>query len=476
MKSYRSTIAGAVVQAGQVACCVAFAVGAASAMAAPKYDDPVLSLGSTPEVVQKGYEADAYSLGVMAYTWGYPLVRMERVMREYVEVESPRPATSYRAPLNQMGWATELATPAAKDMPTANNDTLYTSTVLNLDQPYILSVPDTHDRYYVIDVFNMWQELEHYVGRRTTGTKAGEYVLVPPGWKGELPKGAKRLDVTTSKVWLWGRIQVKDGEDPKPVIALTGQFSIKPLNGKVAAKPLAPLPDIKGNDLGFFVQLAAALKDNPVRTEDQAMFGQFARIGLTDKGFDPAKLNEATLRGLKRGMADAPLVIVSSVVGSSQIRNGWNWVTGLDNFGYDYPLRAVVSGPYLGGQGEHEAMYPIRYTDSKSQPLTGATKYAVHFKSAPPVDAFWSLTIYNANDKMLIENSLNRFKFGANTPGLKKATDGSFTLQLQHEQPSDTSNWVPIPAGGFYMMLRLYQPKDEALSGKWELPAVDPVK
>jgi len=131
-----------------------------------------------------------------------------------------------------MGWASQLATPAARDMPTANNDTLYTSTVLQLDQPYVLTVPDTHDRYYVIDVFNMWQELEHYVGRRATGTKAGKYVLVPPGWKGALPKDAKRLDVTTRMVWLWGRIQVNEGEDPKPVQALTRKFSVKPLNGR----------------------------------------------------------------------------------------------------------------------------------------------------------------------------------------------------------------------------------------------------
>lgn len=453
---------------------LAFTFACSSTSAAPKYDDPILTLGSTPDVVAKGTEADAYSLTVMAYNWGYPLVRMERVMREYVEVESPRPATSYRAPLNQMGWATQLATPAAKDMPTANNDTLYTSTVLQLDQPYILTVPDTHDRYYVIDVFNMWQELEHYVGRRTTGTKAGKFVLVPPGWKGALPKDAKRLDVTTSMVWLWGRVQVKEGEDPKPVQALTQQFSVKPLNGKASAtKTLAPLPDIQGNEFGLFSQLAAALKSNPVRVQDKALFGQFARIGLTEKGFDPSKLNEATLRGMRRGMQDAPSVAVASVVGTSEVRNGWNWVKGLDSFGYNYPLRAAVAGPYLGGQGEHEAMYPIRYTDSKGQNLSGDKKYTVRFPSDPPVNAFWSLTVYNADDKMLIENPINRFKYGSSTQGLKREKDGSFTLTLQHTRPEDTSNWVPTPAGGFYLILRLYQPKDAVLQGQWQLPQVD---
>ena len=128
------------------AAAIAFTFAFAGASAAPKYDDPVLTLASTPDVIAKGTEADAYSLTAMAYSWGYPLVRMSRVMREYTEVESPRPPTSYRAPLNQMGWASQLATPAARDMPTANNDTLYTSTVLELDQPYVLTVPGTHDR------------------------------------------------------------------------------------------------------------------------------------------------------------------------------------------------------------------------------------------------------------------------------------------------------------------------------------------
>ena len=166
------------------------------------FPDQLLSTPTTPDVVAKGLEADGYQLGIAAYSWGYPLVRMERVARQYVDVPSPKPPTSYRAPLNQVGWASELATPEAKDMPTANNDTFYMRAVVKLDPPY-LSVPDTHDRYYVVNVFNMWQELEHYIGRRTTGTKAGRYAIVPPGWQGQLPADVKRLDVTTDKVWLW---------------------------------------------------------------------------------------------------------------------------------------------------------------------------------------------------------------------------------------------------------------------------------
>lgn|GEM_PF-6355050 len=167
---------------------------AATVQAADRYENKLLSTPASPSVIAKGLEADAYQLGLSVYTWGYPLVRMERVAREYTNVPSPKPDKSYRAPLNQIGWATELATPTARDMPTANNDTFYMSAVVKLDEPYIFSVPDTGDRYYVVNVFSMWQELEHYIGRRSTGIKAGRYAIVPPGWSGQLPDGVTRLE------------------------------------------------------------------------------------------------------------------------------------------------------------------------------------------------------------------------------------------------------------------------------------------
>lgn len=226
-----------------------------------------------------------------------------------------------RAPLGQIGWATELATPDAKDMPAANNDTYYMSAVLDLTEPYVLTVPDTQDRYYVINVFNMWQEMDHYLGRRTTGTKAGKFVLVPPGWTGDLPQDAKRLDVTTSKVWLWGRLRVSQGEDTAPVYALQEQFTVAPLSGKPGPSSLPPLPPTGNDEFGFFHDLAAVLKDNPVRPADAALFAQFARIGLTDKGFDPSTVPEATRKGMIEGLADGPAVAISTI-GNTSLRNG----------------------------------------------------------------------------------------------------------------------------------------------------------
>ncbi|MGC0857530.1 DUF1214 domain-containing protein [Pantoea agglomerans] len=445
-----------------------------SLAAEPTYQDPVLTLQGSPEVFKKGMDVDGYSSAVMAWSWGYPIVRMEQVVREYTDVPSPKPATSYRAPLNQIGWATELATPAAKDMPTANNDTLYMSAVVQLDEPYVLTVSDLHDRYYVVDVFNMWQELEHYIGRRTTGTKAGKFVFVPPGWKGELPKDATVLKVSTNKIWLWGRMRVSQGEDMAPLHALQKDFHLQSASGKVYNETLQPMPALKNDGLDFFRQLAFAIKSNPVKPQDTGLFGQFSRFGLTEKGFNADNIAPPILDGVKRGVQDAPNVAVSTLVSTSEVRQGWSYVKGLDDFGYNYPLRSLVSGPYLGGQGEKEAVYPIRYNDSKGETLDGANSYTLTLDSEPPVNAFWSVTLYDADSKMLVDNALNRYKIGSDTPGLVRGKDGTLKVTISHARPSDAAaNWLPAPEHNFYLMFRLYQPKDSVMDGSWKLPEVE---
>lgn len=467
-------------------CLAALMVGAPASAKAQNYPDPLLTTPATHEVIRRGLEADGYALGVMAYTWGYPLVRMERVMREYTDAPASPSATSYRAPLNRIGWARELATFQARDMPTANNDTLYMSGVVRLEEPYVLSLPDTRDRYYVVNVFNMWHELDHYIGRRTTGTQAGRFVIVPPGWDGELPADATRVDATTSKVWLWGRLRVVAGEDVAPLHELQDRFTLVPLSADkkaphaAAPESLKPMPAMGDDGLGFFRHLAFALQENPVKPSDRALFAQFERIGLTESGFDPSGLSAPMRDGLLRAIADGPAVATASLASSSMVskRQGWDFGMGLDNFGFNYPLRALISGAYLGGQGELEAVYPIRYTDSDGERLNGSRRYVLRLPQQPPVGAFWSLTIYNAEDKMLIENPIGRYKVGGDTPGFAARPDGSFEIPIQSAEPTGAfaANWLPAPEGDFYVILRLYQPGKAILSGAYKLPELVRVK
>ena len=179
-------------------------------------------------------------------------------------------------------------------------------------------------------------------------------------------------------------------------------------------------------------------------------------------------------QSLARALNDGPFAALSSFSTAAVNRNGWSWATGLDNFGFDYPLRALVAWPYIGGQGEKEAMYPIRYFDSAGKVLTGANSYAIHFDRPPPVNTFWSVTVYDAKDKMLVKNPIGRYKVGSDTRGLVTAPDGSITIRLQHAamDGKKTENWLPTPNGPFYLLLRLYQPKEEVLNGTYQLPQV----
>lgn len=451
---------------------------------AQSFEDRLIGMVPTAEVRIKAAEVDAYTLGVSAYLWGYPLARMERVIREYSDVSEPQPATSYRAAPNQLGWATELATPSAKDMPAANNDTLYLSCALNLTEPFLLEVPDTADRYYVINVFTMYHQCEHYIGRRVTGTAAGVFAIVPPGWQGELADGVHRLDVSTPHIWLWGRLHVRDGERAESVQGLMDGFRLAPLSAYAGSSPDAdhapdeqevfpPMPEIAGDPLGFFVHLGFALQSSPVPPQDAALFGQFERIGLTREGFDPSRLTAVQRAALERALDDAPAVAISSVGVTAEERQGWDW-TAIDDYGFNYPLRSVHCGPYLGGNMVKEAHYPSTWLDSDGQLLTGAHCYRLDFEGEPPVDAFWSLTLYNGADKMLVENPLHRYKLGSESPSLIRNPDGTFTIFVQHEPPADEhlGNWLPSPVGDTMLVFRFYQPRPELLDGSYRLPYV----
>lgn len=441
--------------------------------------DPVIEIPGTNEVQQLGDYYAAKTIGILAYQWGYAPVRMEETMREYVKVPNPKPATSYRAPLNQIGWARSLPTAADADMPTANNDTFYLSAVVELKEPMVLITPDTKDRYYVVDVFDMYQNLISYIGRRTTGTRPGKFAIVPPGWKGEIPQGvSKVINATTPKVWLWGRLAVKEGENLDELHALQDQFKLQTATefkggSAVKTNTLASFPKINKKDsLGFYKKLAFVMSQNPIAEFDKGLVGQFEKIGLTPGKFDPSKLNKEQLRGLYDATLEAPLTIIASVKSAAAVVNGWQWVTKLDSFGYDYALRSMISGPYLGGQGEKEALYPIRYTDSENKELDGKNVYKMTFDKEPPVNAFWSLTMYDANNKLFVKNELNRYKISNDLKGFVKKTDGTFEITISHAKPSNTNNWLPAPEGGFYLILRLYQPTEEVLSGKYKIPQV----
>ncbi|MFG1482726.1 DUF1254 domain-containing protein [Halobacteriovorax sp. HFRX-2_2] len=456
--------------------------GERSIASVPVKDDPLLK--------------EAYSLGLNAYLWGSTLVRMENIARTYTDVTQKQPETSYRAPLNEFGHSRRLPGPTDTDMPTANQDTLYSSAVLDLNQsPMVLSVPAIKDRYYVIDVFDMWHNLIKYVGTRATGTNAQKYLIVAPNTS-EMYKNNKGLsgltiiESPTSKVWLWGRTQILKSDDMDKELAevhkIQDNYKLTELDEYLGNKKrvrIYPLEKRIGSDsdpLRFFQELGEYIKVNPVTDKEKALFGQFKKIGLTKDGFKKEMLSQAVQDVLVQVLNDGPQVAAAQIrnPANTKFANGWSYVFGLDNFGDDYALRSMVSHPYLGGQGEKEALYPLAEVDIKGNKLTGSKMYRIRFKSEPKVGAFWSVTVYDSVSKMLIKNDLERYSLN-NSSNLTKKSDGSFDLYLSNRMPMDEkqkANWLATPKGNFYVIMRLYIPSKEILDSKWKVPGIEPVE
>jgi hypothetical protein len=427
-----------------------------------------------------GNYASARALGVLAYEWGYSLVKMEQSIRENIGSQRSSIETTYRAPLNALGWSRQLPTPGDKITGAPDCDAYRLSAVISLDEPYILQVPNTGGRYYVINIMDMYHNYLDCIGKRTTGTEGGTFAIVREGYNGRLPGGVKKTIVSkTSKVWLYGKLRVLDGENPMAVHDLQDQFSLKSLSnfdgganpGSVTALPDLPIYSI-ADSFRFYKQLALAVQANPATGEDKILAAQLENIGIRDGSFNPSLLTMSQLRGLRDAAMDAPLAIIASQVKFARQANGWSWISKPENFDYNYSFRSFVTAQYMESMPDKEALFSTRNTDNEKTVFSGYNNYKIHFDGPPPVDGFWSLTLCVSSSNQLYSNELSRYKIGSETPGLKSSADGSFDILIQHAKPNEISNWLPAPEGQFYLVLRLYEPKEEVLALQYNMPQV----
>lgn len=211
---------------------------------------------------------------------------------------------------------------------------------------------------------------------------------------------------------------------------------------------------------------------------DDTLVAGFHQIGLsTAKGFEWQTLDEATKRGLARAVKTGGQIVDSKWAAAGETANGWKYTFAGGRAGYDPGLRAALAKYELGAQLSDQVIYPNTSVDDKGEPLDGKNKYALHFDAGklPPVIVFWNMAMY-ASDMLFVENNFGRYSFGSTTEGLKKAADGSLTILIQKDKPSDTSNWLPAPTGNFNLTMRLYGPETSVLDGSYRLPAVHRVQ
>lgn len=431
-------------------------------------------------------EAEAFALGYQAYVVGAVYARSQILMEK-----DTNPDAALNAPLNAFNVYPGLATPGAAIDFTPNNDTVYGLAWLDLRQgPVLMTIPEVKERYYTIQATDWALNTFAYVGSRVN-SEAGTYAYVPPGWKGELPAGVTPLQATTDGVFLQARTVVKPEveADIEPVVAQLKTYTLRPLNAEAKYPAIAkgtPVPNPKLNNpvwqsLDFYTLLNSAWTFGGVREQDQEVVSQFAALGIgPGLTFDPDKLTEAQRNGLEKAVKAGFNRVLFHARENGELRNGWRYATNLGAYGNNRLLASTVGFSGYGANRAEEAMYIPVFTDSQGEGFSADRRYRIHFAAdnLPPAEAFWSITLYNLPENQLKANPINRYAFGDRTPTLKRNADGSLDIYVQQEKPAGdkAGNWLPTGADGpFWMILRMYRPGEQALSGGYVPPAVERV-
>lgn len=435
--------------------------------------------------------ADARAIAKEAYIYGYPLVDSYRIMHAYF-VDRANP--EYKADWNQIRNFSRVFTPEDKAVQTPNSDTPYSFLGMDLRaEPLVLTVPEIEKgRYFSLQLIDLYTFNFDYIGSRATGNDGGSFLIAGPGWKGEVPKGIKKvIRSETGLVLVAYRTQLFNPGDIENVKKVQAGYQAQPLSqflgqpGPGAAPKidfLPPLtPEEQKSSLKVFNVLNFVLQFCPTHPSEQELMGRFARLNIgAGRKFDAGTLSPEVRKAVEAGIADAwaAFADVKRQMDEGKLTSG-------DTFGsrehlknnYLYRMLAAVIGIY--GNSRQEAMYPLYMADSGGRPLDGSNaRYVLHFAPGefPPANAFWSLTLYELPQSLLSANPLNRYLLNSPMlPQFKRDADGGLTLLIQHEPPGKEweANWLPAPKGPFFMAMRLYWPKEEALTGKWKQPPLN---
>ncbi|MFT5674355.1 MAG: hypothetical protein ACI808_000271 [Paraglaciecola sp.] len=414
-----------------------------------------------------------------AYIWGIPLVQT----RLYLKL-----AKELNLPFNQLFVSSDLSNPKS-DVPLPNVDTLYGLGWLDLsNEPLILSVPDTDDRYYLIQLNDAYLNSFAYLGRRATGTRACEYAIVGPNWTGSLPDQAIPIAAPTNHILVLTRVLVTSSDDLPFAREIQNLLSLTNLsNYPKFTNPARPIEDafnnfpiLKPSELGvmFFDELCAGLAENPPPENDLPFISTLERLGIAAGRVPSQEASQEIQEILAQATIDANEIIHNRggwLIDTRNV-NGWMVSYGITSYINDPLDRAVVAKLGPGCLVPKEGLYFSMLDGPDNNPLTGQKNYTLKFSAEclPPVDAFWSLTLYN-QDWALVSNPIDRYAIGDRTKGLKLETDGSLKILIQHCQPTDgTSNWLPAPKeGSFHLFLRTYQPKQTLIDGTYTMPPLN---
>lgn len=463
-------------------------IGGLSLLASSSLSSPLRAEWADIAGIGEGLED--FWIATDAYIYGYPLVTMEITRRIMTNMATPE---GNRAPMGQFAKAREYPNASFRDVTAPNADTLYTTAWIDVGkEPWVLSIPDMKDRYFLVPMLDGWTNVFQVPGSRTTGTGAQTYAITGPEWSGSLPAGVKEYKSPTGLVWILGRIYCTGTkEDYAAVHAAQDEFKLVPLSsyGKAYVPPAGKVDStidmkkavreqVNGMDaVAYFTLLAQLMKTNPPAPADAAALARFAKIGLVSgKEFDASKLNADFAKRIPEIAFDR-IMLQFKINKDVQHIDGWNFTTKTGLYGTDYLMRALITAIGLGANRPQDAVYPTSLKDASDDAYEGANKYVIHFDKGhvPPAEGFWSITMYDAG-YFFVANPINRYSISPRQ-NLRSNPDGSIDLYIQKDTPGadKESNWLPAPAGKFILMLRMYWPKENdpsILDGTWTPPKV----
>ncbi|GAB2745347.1 DUF1254 domain-containing protein [Nocardioides pakistanensis] len=424
----------------------------------------------------------------LGYVYGFPMVDSYRVQYAYFE-DTTDP--EFKAPWNVLRNMPRVYTSQDTAVVTPNSDTPYSMIGMDLRaEPLVLTVPRVDPgRYFSVQFIDAYTHNFAYAGSRTTGNGGGNYMVTGPTWVGDTPPGVDRVFRSEADfaVAVY-RTQLLNPADLDHVKAVQAGYQARPVSSFLgvaapAAGPptefLKPLSkDDQKTSLRFFEILRFVLRFCPVHPSEMELRARFAAAGFDGATtFDPDALAPEAREAMQQGVEDA----WAEFAAFKQHRVDTGEVTAGDMFGtreflgnnYLYRMAAAVLGLY--GNSKEEAVYWLYTVDSAERPLSGSERYTLRFGPGdlPPVLAFWSLTMYQLPESLLVANPLNRYLINsAMLPDLRLDPDGGLTLHLQHDSPAEDlqANWLPAPPGPFLVAMRCYWPAEEALDGTWKAP------
>ncbi|WP_120352806.1 DUF1254 domain-containing protein [Synechococcus sp. Ace-Pa] len=478
-------------------CSLALLSGGDQACAGPSTEIPEIASTAAPSIAGDGLTTKQFkAIAEEGFIYGLPLVMNYAVMYEYAVDKA---GSQFKAPFNQIRNIPRVYTYRDTAVVTANSDTPYSFVWLDLRaEPMVISIPAVKDRYYSVMLTDSHTYNYGYLGSRATGGKAGKYMIVGPGWKGEKPAGIDKVfqSLTPFSLAVF-RTQLINPADMHNVEKIQSQYKAEPLSAFIGepAPPAAPkinfLPattaGIKDN---FWAYLNAALEYIPEAEEDKAIRGSLAQFGIgPGKAFDIKALSPERQQAMDEAMKAGDEKVSTYLASGMTEANGWQLgsLPG-DRAHYDgnWVMRAATAKAGIYGNDAAEAVYPLGRVDVNGKILdTSQHNYTLTFAPGqlPPVNAFWSVTMYDGKSQLMIKNPINRYLINtAMVPQLKKNVDGSVTIYIQKDSPGKAreSNWLPAPDDTAYLVMRLYWPKPatNALSvlpvgkGTWKPPGI----